>query len=82
MQNACAILSSVPCLALEYISTLPHKRNDFRKKKKLLNKKCVFLFPLHLLSEIFFSLRIIARDVIKNVYRFSRKVRFIPVRFE
>jgi len=81
MQSACAILSSVSCFALEYISTLSHKRNDF-EKKKLLNTKCVFRFPLHLLSEIFFNLRIIARDIIKNVYWSSFKVRFIPVRFE
>ena len=34
MQCACAILSSVACPALQYFSTLPHKRDDFRKKKK------------------------------------------------
>ena len=29
---ACAILSSVTCPALQYFSTLPHKRHDFRTK--------------------------------------------------
>jgi hypothetical protein len=33
MQCARAILSSVSCPALQYISTLSHKRHDFRKKK-------------------------------------------------
>ena len=39
------ILSSVACQALQYFSTLSHKRYDFRKRKKkktLLNAKCVF----------------------------------------
>jgi hypothetical protein len=31
MQCACAILSSVTCPAVQYFSTLSHKRDDFRK---------------------------------------------------
>jgi hypothetical protein len=38
----CAILSSVACPALQYFSTLCHKRHDFRKI--LLNIKCVISF--------------------------------------
>jgi hypothetical protein len=36
------MLSSVPCLHLQYFSALSHKRHDFREK--LLNIKCVFWF--------------------------------------
>jgi hypothetical protein len=41
MQCASAILSSVPCPALQYFSTLSHKQHDF-SEKRLLNIKCVF----------------------------------------
>ena len=37
-----AILSSVASPALQYFSTLFHERRDFRKKKTLLDIKCVF----------------------------------------
>jgi len=56
MQCACAILSSVACPALQYFSTLSHKRHDFRFKK-LLNVKCVFWFSLQCVPEIFLILR-------------------------
>ena len=39
MQSAGAILSSVAYPALQYFTTLSHKRHDL-KKKKLLNIKC------------------------------------------
>jgi len=39
----------------------------FSKKKKLMNTKCVFLFPLKLLPETFFILRRTGGDMIKNV---------------
>ena len=40
MQNACALLSFVAFPAVQYFSTLSHKRHDFRKR--LLYIKCVF----------------------------------------
>jgi hypothetical protein len=36
------VLSSVPCLALPYFSTLPHKQHDFWKK--ILKIKCGLIF--------------------------------------
>ena len=50
----------------DIFSTLSHKRHDFRKKKKkLTNTKCVFWFPLRLLSETFLIMGINKRDMIK-----------------
>jgi hypothetical protein len=61
------ILSSVTCPAPQYFSTLSHKRHDFRKKKReLLNTKCVFWFSLQLLSVTFLILRRNERYMIKN----------------
>jgi hypothetical protein len=75
MRCTCAILSSVPGPALQYFSTLSHKRHDFRKT--LLNAKCVFWFPLRLSSGTFLILRNIERDVMKNVWWSSCKVPFV-----
>jgi hypothetical protein len=50
------VTSFVAPLAPPYFSTLSHKQHDFRKKKKLLNIKCVFLFSLKRLSKIFLIL--------------------------
>jgi hypothetical protein len=56
------ILSSVASPAIQNFPTLSHKRQDFRKKK-LRNKKYVFLFSLQLLSETFLILSGIQRDI-------------------
>ena len=79
MKRACAIFLSAAWQALQYFYTLSHKRHDFRKKKKLLNTKCVFWFSLQLLSETFLILRITERDIIINVLRSSCKVPVILV---
>ena len=44
MQNACAILSSVACPAVQYFSTLSRKRHDIRKKKVIEYETCVLIF--------------------------------------
>jgi len=60
--------------ALQYSSTLPHKRHYFRKKKMWSNIKCVVWFFLQLLSEKFLILRRDEQYMTKNVYWSSRKV--------
>jgi len=79
MQCACAVLSSVVCPALQYFSTLSHKRHDFRRNV-IQHKMCVLIFSTTL-SETIFILRRNERDMINNVYRSSCKVPFILVRF-
>ena len=76
------ILSSVACPALQYSSALSHTRHDFRKKKKLLNIKCVFWFPLQLLSEAFLIMRKTEWDIITKIHSLSCKIAFIIVRFQ
>jgi len=56
MQWSYSILSSVACPALQYFSA-------FFKKK--VNEKCVYSFSLQRLSETFFIIRVIERDMIK-----------------
>jgi hypothetical protein len=55
--------------------------NNFRKKK-LLNIKYVLCFSLQILSETFFILRIIERDITINVHGYQCKVPVMLVRFE
>jgi len=43
MQYTCAVFSSVACPALQYISTLSHKRHDFRKQVTE-STMCVVIF--------------------------------------
>ena len=80
MQRACAILSYVACPALQYFSTLSHKRHGFRGKK-LLNIKMCFWYSLQLLSETFLILRRNERDIIIQAHRYSCKVPVILARF-
>ena len=65
--------------APQYVSTLSHTWHFFRKKNTIEHKICVMI-SLQLLSETFFILRITERDMIKNVYWFSCKVRVILIR--
>jgi hypothetical protein len=81
IQNAMCmnILSLVACQALQYFSTLSHKRHDFRENV-IENKLCVLIF-YKILFETFLILRRNERDVIKNVQWLSCKVAAIFVRF-
>jgi len=51
------IFPYIAYLAAPYVSTLSHKRHDFRKEKKLLDHRRCILFSVQLLSEIFIILR-------------------------
>jgi hypothetical protein len=62
MQSACPILSSVAFSALQYLSTMFHKR---RVKKKLLNIKCVFEFLYNFSLKTLLILRNTERDMIR-----------------
>jgi hypothetical protein len=62
------LLSSVACLAQPYVSTLSHKRHDFREKA-IEPKICVLTFSTTFVCNILI-LRRIERDII-NVHRSS-----------
>jgi hypothetical protein len=81
MQIACflqrILLLSVDCLAVPYIFTLSHKRQNFRKK--MLNTLCFDFSAVFFLT--FHILRIIRQDIMINVDMSSFKVSVILVRF-
>ena len=77
----CAILSSVACPALQNFSTLSYKRHDFRKKRVIEHKMCMFWFSLQLSSEKFLILRRIQRGITMNIRTFSCKLIVIHVIF-
>ena len=60
--------------ALQYFSTLFHKRQNFRKKV-IEHEMWVLIFSTDF-SKTFFILRRIVRHMIKNIYWSSCKVRF------
>ena len=54
MQSACATLSFLAHLGVQYLLTLSHKQHDFRKKKNVTeHKMCVLIFSTALFSERF-----------------------------
>ena len=82
MQCACAVLSFVASPALQYVSTLSHKRHDLGGGGwgELVNIKRVFRDSLQLLSETFLILGRTERDIIRNVYDHHVQSIFNPYR--
>ena len=56
-------------------------RHDFKGKRKVIKRKSMFWFSLHIYFEIFLILRRIKRDMITNVYRSSCTVPTFLLRF-
>jgi hypothetical protein len=77
MQCKCAILSSVACPALQHFSTYLIKGTICARK--LPNIKCAVRDSPQILSDKFFILRRIERNMIKNVYRsYVKCLSFLP----
>ena len=71
IQHAFRIRHIATCGLPRSTTFFPHyliKGTVSKKKKKLLNVKCVIPVSLQLLSETFFTPRRIKRDMIKNLY--------------
>ena len=81
MYNTRATLSSAACPAVQYFSTVFHKRPDFREKKVIDHILCVVDFLYKGLPKKFLILRNFGRITIVNVYWSSCKVALILVRF-
>jgi hypothetical protein len=79
MQCPCAILSSAACPALQYFSTLSHKRHNFREKKVIENEMRVLIFSTAF--EAFFVLKRIELYIVINLCLSSCAVPVILVRF-
>jgi hypothetical protein len=79
MNSACARLSTVVFLALQYFSTLSHKQNDFREK--VTEHKVRVFISLQLLFGIFLILRKIQRDIINAYWCSEKKTPVILNRF-
>jgi len=71
------ILPPVACPALQYFSTLSHKRHDFHKT--VIEHKIRVLIVPTILSETFLILKRTERNLIINVYRSSCKVHVILI---
>ena len=72
------ILSTVASLAVQYFSTLPHKRHDFEKKKKRVMENRMYVLNL---SENFPIIRITKPGFIINVHWSVYEVPSIPIKF-
>jgi hypothetical protein len=74
------MLRTVTCMVPPYFSILLQKMTRF-SGKTIMNIKRVYSFSVQTLSETFFILRITERVMNRTVYRSSRKVPVIFVRF-
>jgi hypothetical protein len=74
---------SVSTVRNKVVATLPLEAlQQYFRKQKLLNIKCVFLFSLQLLSETFLTLRRIWRDIILHTHWSSCKVPLLLSAFD
>jgi hypothetical protein len=84
IQHAMHMRHSVICGLSDYTNNIFHIISYTARflRKKVINIKCVFLFSVQLLSEIFLILRRIKRDMIENVNWSSREDSVILVPFQ